>query len=167
MQKIIVAAKSDNNVIGKDGDLPWHLPADLAHFKNLIQDGYLISGRKSYESPQGEEIFELGRKSVIITRQQNYQVRRGAKVAHSIDESYQIAEVDGAEEVFVLGGAGIYEQTINAVDKLMITEIHASFEGDTFFPEIDPEIWLEASRKDYPADAENPYPFSFVEYVKR
>jgi len=167
MQKIIVAAKSDNNVIGKDGDLPWHLPADLAHFKNLIRGGYLISGRKSYESPQGDEIFELGSHSIIITRQQDYQVRRGAKVAHSLEESYQIAEADGAETVFVLGGAGIYEQTVNEVDKLLITEIHATFKGDTFFPKINPAIWREASRKDYPADAENPYPYSFVEYVKR
>ena len=167
MQKIIVAAKSDNDVIGKNGDLPWHLPADLRHFKNVIRGGYLISGRKSYESPQGDEIFKLGSNSIIITRQQDYPVRRGAKVAHSIEESYEIAKADGAEEVFVLGGAGIYEQTVNEVDKLVITEIHATFDGDTFFPEIDPEIWQEAKREDYPADAKNPHSYSFVEYVKR
>lgn len=167
MKKIIIAAKSDNNVIGKDGDLPWHLPADLEHFNNLIRDGYIIFGRKTYESPQGKDIIELGKKFVVITRQKNYKVLEKVTVASTLEAAYQCALADEAAEVLVLGGAAIYQQAMNEVDVLIITEIHAQLEGDSFFPDIDPTIWKEVQRQDFPSDVQNPYPYSFVEYRRR
>lgn len=168
MQIIIVVAKSDNQVIGKDNDLVWHLPADLRFFMATIEGAYLATGRKSYESAQGEEVFGPHRQFVIITRNKAYQAERG-KVAHSLEAAIQTAEADGAKRLCILGGATIYEQALKVADTMILTEVHANFEGDTFFPAIDPNQWKETSRIRHIKDTEHLFDYSFVVYerVKR
>ncbi|MCB0547885.1 MAG: dihydrofolate reductase [Phaeodactylibacter sp.] len=165
MEKVIIAAKSDNNVIGKDGGLPWHMPADLDFFARQIQGCYLLSGRKSFESAQGEEIFR-NKSFVIVTRQKDYRVKEG-KVAHSVEEGIAVAEADGAGRLCILGGGEIYRQALSVADKLIITEVHTEVEdGDAFFPDVDPRIWKEYKRENHSKDKANPYDFSFVFYIR-
>ena len=130
-----------------------------------IENTYLITGRKSYESAQGEEVFGPYRQFVIITRQKNYKPKYG-KVAHSLEEALKIALKDGAKTCCILGGATIYKQAMTIADKLIITEVHEQFEGDTYFPEINEKIWKETKRQDFPKDAENPYSYSFVVFER-
>ncbi|MFK7981463.1 MAG: dihydrofolate reductase [Saprospiraceae bacterium] len=165
MQKIIVAAKSDNQVIGKENDLVWHLPADLRFFMSTIEGAYLATGRKSFESAQGEEVFGPHREFVIITRNKNYQSDIG-KIVHSLEAAIQLAENDGAARLCILGGATIYEAAMDLADTMILTEVHAHFEGDTFFPTIDTTKWKEVSRIRHAKDAENDYAYSFVVYEK-
>ena len=165
MQKIIVAAKSDNHVIGKDNDLVWHLPADLRFFMKTIEGAYLVTGRKSYESAQGEEVFGPNRDFIIITRNRSYQSDLG-EIAHSLEEAIEIAQKDGTQRLCILGGATIYEQAMDLADRMILTEVHAHFEGDTFFPVIDTKKWRERSREKYTKDEENEYDYSFVVYER-
>ena len=165
MKKVIIAAKSDNNVIGKEGGLPWHMPADLDFFARQISGGYLLSGRKSYESAQGEEIFRK-QSFVIVTRQSDYPVEEG-EVAHSVEEGIAVAEKAGAGRLCILGGGEIYQQALSVADELIITEVHTEVEdGDAFFPEIDPRIWKETKRESHRKDRANPYDYSFVFYTR-
>ncbi len=166
MQIIIVAAKSDNQVIGKDNDLVWHLPADLRFFMATIEGAYLATGRKSYESAQGEEVFGPHRQFVIITRNKKYQPKLG-KVAHSLEEAIKQAAIDGAKKLCILGGATIYEQAMEVADTMILTEVHANFEGDTFFPTIDLNQWEEKKRIRHSKDSENIFDYSFVFYERR
>ncbi len=166
MQIIIVAAKSDNQVIGKENKLVWYLPADLQFFMQTIKGAYLITGRKSYESTQGNEVFGPARKFVIISRNKAYSSPHG-KIAHSLKEAIKIAKEDKAKRLCILGGATIYEQAMNVADTMILTEVHATFAGDTFFPTIDLSKWEETNRVFYKKDALNPYDYSFVTYQKR
>ena len=136
MEKVIMAAKAANNVIGKDNSLPWHLPADLEFFLRTIEGEFLIAGRKFFESIQGKEVFHEGVEGIVISRQKDYESPT-VLVAHSIEESFQLAEQKKVQKIYILGGGKIYQQTIALADRLIITEIHADFEGDTFFSEID------------------------------
>ncbi|MEM1123084.1 MAG: dihydrofolate reductase [Bacteroidota bacterium] len=166
MQKIIVAAKSDNEVIGKDNDLVWQMPADWRFFLKTIEGAYLATGRKSYESVPGKELFGLNRDFVVITRNQQYQTEYG-KVAHSIEQAIEMAETAGADRLCILGGAAIYEQAMDLVNTIIMTEIHAEFDGDSFFPKIDTAKWKETSRERHAKDAANPYDYSFVVWQKQ
>ena len=166
MKKIIVAAKSDNDVIGAGNKLVWHLPADLNFFTNLIKGKYLLTGRKSLESDQGEEIFTDPTRVIVLSRQKDYKSDK-AVVKHSIQDALSWAEAKEVEELFILGGGKIYEQTIAVCDQLIITEVHAVFEGETFFPKIDENIWKESSRRDFGKDSENLYDYSFVTYQRK
>lgn len=163
MEKVIMAAKAANNVIGKDNSLPWHLPADLEFFLRTIEGEFLIAGRKFFESIQGREVFHEGVEGIVISRQKDYQFPT-VIVAHSIEESFQLAAQNGVQKVYILGGGEIYQQSIELADRLIITEIHGEFEGDTFFPDIDKSRWEEVSRSDRQKDAVNPYDYSFVVY---
>jgi dihydrofolate reductase len=163
MEKTIIAAKAANNVIGKDNSLPWHLPADLDFFLRTIENQFLIAGRKFFESVQGREVFHEGVKGIVISRQKLYKVPN-VQVAHSVEESFQLAEQNGVQKAYILGGGKIYQQTIALVDRLIITELHSEFAGDTFFPEIDKSHWQEVSRSTHTKDAFNPYDYSFVVY---
>jgi dihydrofolate reductase len=163
MKKIIMAAVSRNNVIGKDNDLVWHLPADLTFFKKTTLGHTLIMGRKTLESlanPLPKRV------TWVITRNKNYSCE-GATVFHSLESAIVTAEQSGLESVFILGGGDIYRQAISIADKLIITEVHAEFEGDTRFPEINLAIWKEIKREDHKADEKNFCDYSFVEYERR
>lgn len=163
MIKSIIAAKSDNDVIGKDNDLVWHMPADLKFFKNKTKGHWVIMGRKTFESMNGPL---PNRKHIIITRQPDYQAE-GCHVTDNVDDAFKIAEDQDLDEVFILGGAEIYAQTMDKADRMFITEIKSTFDGDTFFPEIDTTYWKEVSRDEHEADEKNPHSYAFVEYHKR
>jgi dihydrofolate reductase len=156
----IIVAFDQNRVIGKDNKLPWHLPADLKHFKSLTMGHHMIMGRKTYESI-GRPL--PGRTTVIITRQKNF-VAPGCVVAGSLDEALALIKND--DEVFVIGGAQIFEIAMKKCNKLYTTLIHHRFNGDTFFPEIDSDKWKETSRRDFTADEKNAWDYSFIDYEK-
>jgi dihydrofolate reductase len=166
MKIILIAAKSDNNVLGYQGDLPWHLPGDLAFFEAQIKTGFLLTGRTSYASPQGQEVFANRSDLVVVTRQKDFKIEHGF-VAHDIEAAFALAKSKGVERLLVLGGAEIYAQTIHLADELIITEVHGTFQGDSFFPAIDPQEWKEISRTNFPADAVNAFAYSFVRFEKR
>lgn len=166
MKSVIIAAKSDNDVIGKNNDLVWDLPADQAFFLRQIEGCFLLTGRASYESPQGIDLFQKNPNTIVVTRQENYEAQE-ALVAHSIEEAFERVTATGARRLCILGGAAVYRQTMNRADELIITEVHAEFDGDAFFPPIDPGKWRETYRENHPKDEENPYDYSFVFYKRR
>ena len=160
MIRSIMVARSDNRVIGQDNDLVWHMPADLKYFKETTMGHYTIMGRKTYEAVDKPL---PGRTNVIITRQPDY-YREGCIVVHSVEEALALGEANGQEEVFILGGSQIYELTLNQglVDRIYLTEIKATFEGDAYFPEIDTSQWKEVKREEHAPDEQNPHPYAFV-----
>lgn len=158
----LVVAKSDNNVIGHDNQLIWHLPNDLKHFKEITTGHPIIMGRKTFESI-GRAL--PNRTNIIITRNKNYSIEN-TKVAHSLNEAIEIAKkID--EDIFILGGGKIYEQALDLVDILEVTEVHENFEGDTYFPEIDLNVWKEISRIKHHKDEKNKFDYSFVRYERK
>lgn len=165
MQIVIIAAISDNNVIGNGKDLVWSLPADERFFRDQIRDCFLLTGRVSFESPQGADIFAGRRDVVLVTRQRDYQAPY-VQVAHSIPEAVTIAARAKAERLCILGGEEIYRQTMHLADQLIITEVHSEFEGAATFPVIDPAEWSEVRREDYGRDENNSFDYSFVFYER-
>jgi len=141
----ILVAMARNRTIGKNNTLPWHLPDDLKHFKALTIGHPIIMGRKTYESI-GRAL--PGRTNIIVTHQKDYQVV-GAVTVNSIDDALKVclANVDGNSEVFLIGGAELYRQTLRLCHRIYVTEIQQDFDGDTFFPEFDMEEWQEISRE--------------------
>lgn len=158
-----MAAKASNDVIGKNNTLVWRLPADLRFFKQTTKGHTLIMGRKTFESLANPLPH---RDSWIITRNKSY-AAPGITVFHSLDSALQEAEKRGLETIFILGGGQIYRQAMAVADRLIITEVHAAFEGDTTFPPIDPAIWQEVQREEYKADEKNKYDFAFVQYHRK
>jgi dihydrofolate reductase len=141
----ILVAMAKNRVIGKDNTLPWQLPPDLKRFKQLTMGHHIVMGRKTYESI-GRPL--PGRTSIIITRQPDYQVP-GAIVVASIDQALKVSS-EGQEigqEIFVIGGAEIYQQALELCQRIYITEIQQEFDGDTLFPELNQQEWREISRE--------------------
>lgn len=156
----ILVAMARNRVIGQDNKLPWHLPADLKHFKSLTMGKTIVMGRKTYESI-GRPL--PGRTNIIITQQRNFEVP-GATVVHSIEDALlackQVNAANG--ECFIIGGEGLYRQTIAMCQRMYVTEIQRDFEGDTIFPEYDPGEWEETQREKYFADSDNNMEYHFV-----
>lgn len=156
----IIAAIAENNALGKDNQLIWHIPADLKRFKKVTLGHHIIMGRKTFES-LGKPL--PNRTTIIITRNKSYS-QKGCIVVHSLNEAIEAAKED--ENPYILGGAEIYKQSLNIADKLDITLVHHKFEADAFFPEIDSTIWKETSREDYKADDKNNYNYSFITYCR-
>lgn len=163
MKLYLIVAAAHNNVIGNENRLIWHLPADLKHFKNLTMGHTMIMGRKTFESI-GMPL--KGRKTIIVTSQEDYNAP-GCEVANSLDEALKM--VKDEKEVFVAGGAQIYQQIIDNhhVRRIFMTRIFASFEGDTYFPAIDPDKWELVEREDHQPDEKNLYSFSFQTYKRK
>lgn len=164
MEIILVAAVADNRALGKDNQLAWHLPADWAFLTETVRDRWVIMGRRTYESHRSEDALPF-RGIIAMTRQSDY-LAEDAEVVHSLSEAYAIAETKGEEQLMVLGGGVIYDLAIHDAHRLLITEVHTSISGDAFFPEIDPRMWKEISRRPFPADQDNPYAYDFVEYQR-
>ncbi|MBP6057379.1 MAG: dihydrofolate reductase [Nitrosomonas sp.] len=156
----ILVAMARNRVIGQDNKLPWHLPADLKHFKSLTMGKTIVMGRKTYESI-GRPL--PGRTNIIITQQRNFEVP-GATVIHSIEDALLVCEQANATngECFIIGGEGLYRQTIAICQRMYVTEIQRDFEGDTIFPKYDPGEWEETQREKYFADSDNNMEYHFV-----
>ena len=157
MKISIIVAMDKNRLIGKEGTIPWRLPADLKHFKRTTMGHPIIMGRKTYQSV-GRPL--PGRDNIVITRQAGFQAP-GCRVAESLDDALnQAREADGAEESFIIGGAEIYAAAIDLADRLYLTEIDHGFDGDVHFPEIPMNQWRLLERETYEADRSNPYRFT-------
>jgi dihydrofolate reductase len=165
MEIVVIAAKSTNQVIGKDNDLVWDLPADQAFFEAQIKGSILLTGRKSFESPQGASLFRDNPNVIVLTSQENYEAGK-ARVATSLEQAISLAKQLPPDRLSILGGSSIYKQGMEYADKLIITEVHEIFEGDSFFPEIDTNVWTEVWREDHQMDAENPHDYSFVRFER-
>ena len=152
-----IVAVASNGVIGKDNDLPWHLPEDMKFFKKTTSGHHIILGRKNYQSIG----FPLPKRTNIILSRNPFFIVSNCLVAQSIEEALEIALDNGEEEVFIIGGAKIYEQTMDIIDTLYYTEVHAEPEGDVFFPEIDWSLWKLVHEERHEADEKNMYPFTF------
>ena len=149
----LVVARAANGVIGKQGRLPWHLPADLKHFKRVTMGGAMIMGRKTFESLPG---LLPGRRHVVLTRDAAWRAD-GAEAARSVEEALKLA----GEAASVIGGAEIFRLFEDRAGAVELTEIHADFEGDTRLPPFAPAVWREVAREDHPAAGGRPA-FSFV-----
>lgn len=162
MRVSIVVAVSQNGVIGADGGMPWHLPSDLKHFKQITLGKPVIMGRRTFEAI-GRAL--PGRDNIIITRTQGYRAQ-DAMVAPDISAALglgrQSAENLGVTEICVIGGGEIYRQTLNVADRIYMTEVHMRVEGDTSFPVLDPDEWSEVSRRPCEAGAQDSSDFSIV-----
>jgi dihydrofolate reductase len=156
MRIAAIFAMSENRVIGKNNELPWHLPADMRHFKELTLGKPILLGRKTYESI-GRAL--PGRCNVVVTRDVNFQAP-GCVVANSLETALSAA--DYSDEIMVIGGAVLYQHLLPRTHRLYMTMIHHVFDGDAFFPELDMNEWREIERHDHAADQENKYSYSFI-----
>lgn len=156
-----IVAVSENRVMGRDNQLPWHLPADLRHFKAITMGKPILMGRKTFESI-GRVL--PGRVNVIITSDVNYQAP-GCLVAPTIDTA--LKSVEYCNEVFVIGGASLFQCMMPLIQRLYLTLIHHSFEGDVLFPELDWSAWNEIERINHQPDMENHYAYSFITLNKK
>ena len=160
MQIILIAAFTDNRVLGKDNRLIWHLPEDLKNFKRLTSGHPVIMGRKTFES-LGKPL--PNRTNIVITRNADFQ-SDGCVVVNSLKNALQKAEEIGAEKTFVIGGGEIYAQALPIADLMYLTHVHTTLEGDTFFPEFSTEDWVETERKSFEKDEKHAYDFDVVTY---
>ncbi len=151
----LIVAVSTNNVIGKNNQLIWHLPADLKHFKQLTTGHTVFMGRKTYDSI-GKPL--PNRRNVVISR--SVDKITGCEVATSLEEALQLTQQEN--EVFVIGGAEIYRKALPLAHRIYLTQIHQDFDGDTFFPSIDFQSWQETSREDFSPDEKNAFSYSFI-----
>jgi len=157
----IIAAIANDNALGKDNQLIWHLPNDLKRFKKVTSGHHVIMGRKTFES-LGRPL--PNRVNIIITRNSDY-TAEGCVVVHSLQEAVAAAKDDA--NPFILGGAQIYKHALEVADVLDLTFVHHSFDADAFFPEINMNVWKEDSREDFKADEKNKFDYSFVKFVRR
>lgn len=161
----IVVAIGENNVIGKDNALIWHLPADMKFFKDTTTGHCIITGRKNYESIPLKFRPLPNRTNIVITRQADYDAP-GAIVVGSIDRALEKAKQCGDEEIFIIGGAEIFKQSMHLVDRIYLTKIYHSFDGDVFFPELNITEWKETKRSKGIVDEKNVYPHDFIVYER-
>jgi dihydrofolate reductase len=162
----LIAAVSENNVIGKNNDLPWHLPMDMKYFRDTTMGHCVIMGRKNYDSiPLKYRPLE-GRTNIIMTRQKDFRAD-GCIVVNSVEAALEECRKKNEAEVFIIGGADIFNQTVDVASKIYYTKIHHIFEGDAFFPVIDESKWKLVSQKDIPADEKNKFPFSFCVFERK
>ena len=154
---------AQNNCIGKDNKMPWHLPEDLKHFKSLTMDHPVIMGRKTFESIIGYLGKPLPERTSIVVSRAGLKTDHNIETANSLEQSIEMAKkiaIDsGKAEIFIIGGAQIYKSAINLADKIHLTQIHESIDGDAFFPEISAQDWKTITREDH---IKNTPPHSFL-----
>jgi len=157
----IIVAIAENNAIGKGNQLLWRMPADLKHFKNATTGHTVIMGRKTFDSV-GKPL--PNRRNIVITRDTDLKID-GVEIVNTLEKAVSLCNND--EEVFIVGGAEIYKMAMDRTDKIYLTVIHGVFDADTFFPEIDLEIWKETEIVDNNADEKNPFDYTFSTYVRK
>ena len=163
MQKNIIVAISDNYAIGRNNELLWHISADLKFFKKQTLGWPVIMGRKTFESI-GRAL--PGRANIVISR--NFNTGEEVEVVNSLKEAFAIAESTNLEKCFVMGGGQIYAQALEFADRLVVTHVHTVIDdADTFFPQIDQNVWNVVNRSEMFTDEETGYTYEFVEYEKR
>lgn len=162
----LIVAASENNVIGKDNDLIWHLPKDMKFFKDSTQNHFVIMGRKNFESIPHKFRPLPNRTNVVVTRQTNYKAQ-GCIVLHTLEQALERAKEAGDSEPFIIGGGQIYRLALdsNLIDRVYLTRIHKHYEGDTFFPTLGPEWKLIKSDK-HLADDKHECDYTFEVYEK-
>lgn len=158
-----ITAVSQNNVIGLNNSLPWHLSADMKFFKKTTMGHVVVLGRKSYEA-FGKAY--PGRTNIVITRQKDFHLP-DARVVHSVEAALEQARSLEKEEIFILGGAQIFEQSLPLVDRIYLTRIYENFEGDTFFPKIDFDEWELVKEEQHEPDEKNIYKYSFQTWDRK
>ncbi|UDL04314.1 type 3 dihydrofolate reductase [Marinobacter sp. CA1] len=167
MRTALIVAMARNRVIGRNNALPWYLPGDLRYFKQATMGKPIIMGRKTWESI-GRPL--PGRLNVVISRNPQWSAPEGIPTVRSLAEALvkaeAQAELEGGDEVMVIGGGQIYAEALPQVDRMYITQVHADVEGDAWFPEVDWDQWEEIGREDFSASDNNPYDYSFVVYQR-
>lgn len=167
MKIVLVAAVGENNVIGRDGQLPWRLKSDLRHFRALTLDRPVIMGRKTFQSI-GKPLDR--RSNIVITRDRTF-TAPGTEIAPSFAAALELARKDaerrGVDEIMVIGGGDVFEATLPMAARLEITHVHANPEGDAYFPPIDPAQWREVTREERAAGPDDSASFAVATYVRR
>ncbi|MDM9630517.1 dihydrofolate reductase [Robiginitalea aurantiaca] len=160
---ILIAAVGESNELGKNGDLPWHLPDDFKYFKETTTGHPMIMGRKTFDTfPRPLP----NRQHVIISRNKAYTVtHKNCMVVHSLDAA--LDAVSESEQVFVIGGGEIYKQALPLATRIELTRVHGTFEADTYFPQIDSEKWVQVRSTFHPADQRHKYSFTFQSFIPR
>jgi dihydrofolate reductase len=158
MKVTIIAAAAENNALGRNNDLIWHLPDDFKRFKAITSHHHIIMGRKTFESfPK----LLPNRKHIIITRQKDYE-KEGAIVVHNLEDA--LKNCSGEDEVFIIGGGEIYKQALPYADKIELTRVHDTFEADAFFPEIEESVWELKSSEYHGKDERHKIDFTYLTY---
>jgi len=161
-QLIIIAAAAENNALGIDNDLPWHLPDDFKRFKMLTTGHKIIMGRKTLESfPKALP----NREHIVVTRDRTYSPKFPCVVVHSLEEAITLTKGDA--KAYIIGGGEIYQQSLSFATHIELTRIHATFEADTFFPELDLTQWELIEEAHHPKDDRHLYDFTYLTYRKR
>lgn len=165
MKRIIshIVAASENNIIGKDGGLPWKLPDDFRFFKNTTWAMPVIMGRKTYESMAGDL---PGRINIVISSRTDFKPA-GASVVRTIEEAIALAKEADTTEIFIIGGGEIFRETMNLIDRIYLTRVHVSLEGDTMYPEIDKHQWARVSAREHNKDEKHNYSFTFEVWERK
>jgi dihydrofolate reductase len=161
----LIAARTKNGVIGKNNDLPWHLSDDMKYFMQTTSTHYVVMGRKNYDSIPEKFRPLPNRTNIVVTRQVGFTAPK-CTVVHSLADAIQLGERNTQHELFIIGGAEIYQLAMPFANRLYLTEIQTELEGDTFFPFFDPKDWKEVSRNHHPADDRHLFAFDFVIYEK-
>lgn len=158
-----LVAAAENNVIGKDNKLPWHLPNDLKYFKNLTWGMPVVMGRKTFES-FGKPL--RGRRNIVITRNKDWK-NDDVEVAASVEEATKLAAQSDVKEIFIIGGGEIFKSALPIAHRMYITRIHHSFDGDAYFPEVNEQEWQLVKNNDCAADEKNAYAHSFQVWERK
>lgn len=157
----MIAAAAENNALGKDNDLVWHLPDDFKRFKKLTTGHHIIMGRKTFESfPQPLP----NRTHIVISRKKDYHPK-GAVVVNSLEKALELAKED--TQAFIIGGGEIYKLALPKAEKIELTRVHGEFEADTFFPELNEENWKLTAKKHHPADEKHKFAFTYLTYERQ
>lgn len=158
---IIIVAASQNGVIGKDNQLIWRLSSDLKRFKTLTTGHSIIMGRKTFDSI-GKPL--PNRRSIVLSKQKDYKIE-GCEVVHGLEKAFDLTKKEA--QIFILGGAKIYELALPFADEIFLTRVETQLEGDAFFPEINPEFWEIKSEEKHLADEKNEYDYTFIHFLKK
>lgn len=161
MKIAMIVAMDQQGLIGRDNGLPWRISADLQYFRRTTMGKPIVMGRNTHESI-GRPL--PGRQNIVVTNQPGYQAE-GCDVVHSIDEALDLCRQQ--EEVMIMGGASLYQQVLPMADKLYLTRVHVTLNGDTWFPDWSAEDWELISREDHQADDKNEYDYTFMQYQRR
>lgn len=167
MRVSLIVAIAENNGIGKNNDLLWHLPNDMKYFKEKTLNHTIITGRKNYVSIPEKYRPLVNRTNIVLTRNTDFK-ETGCIIKHSLDDAISYAKTTEDKEIFIIGGGQIYKEALenNLIDRMYITHVHESFDADTFFPKIDLNKWKKISELTVEKDEKNPYKHSFAVYEK-
>lgn len=161
----MIAALAENNVIGKNNDLPWHLPDDMKYFMQTTKGHFVIMGRKNYQSIPEKFRPLPNRTNIVVTSQAHFEAP-GCLIVNSLDKAIELCIKANQKEIFLIGGSSIYKEGLKLANKLYLTEIHAEIDGDVFFPTLNKSDWIETSRIPHPNDERHKYAFDFVVYER-